>query len=42
MQLRQFEKQDDSKAVWLTDDEISSLIDETDDRTDHFAQTIHT
>ena len=37
MQLRQFEKQDDSKAVWLTDDEISSLIDETDTEEQRFA-----
>jgi len=31
MQLRQFEKRDDSKAVWMTDDELEQLLDQVDD-----------
>jgi|APHM01.1.fsa_nt_gi Phage integrase family. len=37
MQLRQFENQDDSKAVWLNDDEISQLLDETTTEEQRFA-----
>jgi integrase len=37
MQLRQFEKRDDSKAVWLTDPELTRLIDQVDEDVQRFA-----
>ena len=37
MQLRQFEERDDSKAVWLTDPELTQLIDRVDKDIQRFA-----
>jgi len=37
MQLRQFEKRDESKAVWLTATEIDQLLETTDDELRRYA-----
>jgi len=36
MQLRQFEEREDSKAVWLTDPEITELLDQVQDDVQRF------
>jgi integrase len=40
MQLRQFEKRENSKAVWLTDREVDELLETTDDELHRFALSL--
>jgi len=36
MQLRQFQEREDSKAVWLTDPELTRLLDQVQDDVQRF------
>jgi len=40
MQLRQFEKRENSKAVWLTDRELDHLLETSDDELHRFALSL--